>query len=265
MKMKILVFVCCLAFLNLQAQTSLDTATNFTVKDVNGMTYHLNDILLQKKIVVLDFFTTTCGPCITYAPLISESYNHFGCNGENVVFLGINWGGDNAGVRNFGQTYGVEYPEVSGAEGNGNHVVEEYGVGSFPTVIMILPNWYIAEKYIWPPTTEHIDSIIASYGGVLGNCLTGVNHVQTGRGRDDRILSVNSVNALDLVSCAVTGGKGSMLDVYSFTGYRVIEGIKIEEGKTVNFSVQGLGSGCYLIVMRDIRGRILDRKPFVVR
>ena len=81
MKMKILIFLFCFVSGEMLAQTSLDTAVNFTVKDVNGITYHLNDILLQNKIVVLDFFTTTCGPCITYAPLISESYNHFGCNG----------------------------------------------------------------------------------------------------------------------------------------------------------------------------------------
>lgn len=41
------------------AQTSLDTAQNFTVKDIYGNTFKLFDILDDGKIVVIDFFATT--------------------------------------------------------------------------------------------------------------------------------------------------------------------------------------------------------------
>jgi peroxiredoxin len=50
---------------NLNAQTSLDTAVNFTIKDVDGVTHRLDEYLSQQKIVVIDFFTITCGPCTT--------------------------------------------------------------------------------------------------------------------------------------------------------------------------------------------------------
>ena len=43
----------------LQAQTLLDTATNFSVKDPYGNTIELYEILDEGKIVVIDFFSTT--------------------------------------------------------------------------------------------------------------------------------------------------------------------------------------------------------------
>jgi len=43
----------------LQAQTSLSVAENFMVKDTDGQTHHLFDILDEGKIAVLTFFTTT--------------------------------------------------------------------------------------------------------------------------------------------------------------------------------------------------------------
>lgn len=42
-----------------QSQTLLDTALNFTAKDVYGNTYVLFDILQENKIVVIDFFSTS--------------------------------------------------------------------------------------------------------------------------------------------------------------------------------------------------------------
>ena len=41
------------------AQTTLDTAVNFSVKDVKGNTHELFDILGEDKIVVIDFFSAT--------------------------------------------------------------------------------------------------------------------------------------------------------------------------------------------------------------
>lgn len=158
-----------------KAQTALDTAVNFTVKDVHGVTHKLNEYLEQGKLVAVDFFTITCGPCVTYAPEINAAYEHFGCNGGNVVFLGINWGATNEQVLQFGETYGAYYPSVSGLEGNGNHVVADYQVLSYPTVILIEPGGAICEQYIWPPSVAHLDSVVASHGGIAMPCNTGLN------------------------------------------------------------------------------------------
>ncbi|MCB0806068.1 MAG: hypothetical protein KDC05_09745 [Bacteroidales bacterium] len=45
--------------MTLGAQTILDTAVNFSVKDVHGNNFELFSILDQNKIVVIDFFSTS--------------------------------------------------------------------------------------------------------------------------------------------------------------------------------------------------------------
>ena len=59
MKKLILSFIISLSFFgSVLSQTTLDTALNFTVKDVNGINIELFDILDEGKIVVIDFFST---------------------------------------------------------------------------------------------------------------------------------------------------------------------------------------------------------------
>lgn len=157
---------------SLSSQVVLDTAINFTVKDTKGYTHKLFDYLEDNKLVVIDFFMVSCGPCGTYAPLISKSYQNFGCNSGNVIFLGINYGSDNQAVELFGNSNGVMYPEASGLEGNGNSVTELYYPLSFPTVLLILPDATIPEPYIWPPTTQVLDSLLEFYGGTYSPCTT---------------------------------------------------------------------------------------------
>ena len=55
-----LILLCLLpGFMAGVAQTTLDTAVNFSVKDVMGNTHELFDILEEDKIVVIDFFSAT--------------------------------------------------------------------------------------------------------------------------------------------------------------------------------------------------------------
>jgi len=59
MKKLLFVTVGLLITFTINAQTLLDTAVNFTVKDTYGNTLKLYDILDEGKIVVIDFFSTT--------------------------------------------------------------------------------------------------------------------------------------------------------------------------------------------------------------
>jgi thiol-disulfide isomerase/thioredoxin len=238
----------CFAWIS-RAQTPLDSAVSFTVKDINGNTHRLYDYLDQGKTVVIDFFTVTCGPCATYAPEINESYHHFGCNTGNIVFLGINWGADNGQVADFGQENGAEYPEISGMEGNGNHVVSDYGILSYPTVILIQPDRFIAEKYIWPPSAAHLDSLAIFYGGVQMDCNTAIydrpaksfsGNIQSvfpnpasgactivikdqERSYDVRILSANGTTAIYSANLLFTGAKTSIDLSVLIPGYYLLQ------------------------------------------
>jgi len=58
MKKILLISILFIAFISMSAQTTLDTALNFTVKDTYGNNHELFDILDEGKIVVIDFFST---------------------------------------------------------------------------------------------------------------------------------------------------------------------------------------------------------------
>jgi thiol-disulfide isomerase/thioredoxin len=246
------------------SQTTLDSAVSFTVKDVQGTTFHLFDILDQGKTVVLDFFTVTCGPCATYTPEISESYRHFGCNSGNVVFLGINWGADNSQVIDFGQTNGAAYPEISGTEGNGNHVVSDFNILSYPTVILIRPDRLIAEKFIWPPSTLHLDSVIVLHGGMQMDCTTSISE-KPAENPGSLIQSVFPNPAS--VSCTVVfkenaGYEARLLDS---NGREVRSQSAFQYSDTrALLDVSGLLPGFYLLQLLSANC-IMDCKPLMIK
>lgn len=162
----------------IRAQTTIDTAVDFSAKDINGQTHHLYSILGNGNMVVIDFFSTSCGPCATYAPMIQESYQHFGMNSGNVYFMGISWGDDNLGVEIFDSIHGITYPSISGTQGSGNQINIAYNILSYPTLILILPDKTIREKHIWPPTTERIDSILIANGGITTSIIPEDGHAR---------------------------------------------------------------------------------------
>ena len=153
-------------FLRGFAQTPLTEAVNIHVKTIDGETIWLFDLLDdENKFVVIDFFTTTCSYCQQYAPDFQSTYEAFGENEGNVFFMGINWGNDNQGVREFDSIYGLTFPTISGTQGGGNIANNDYQIASYPTVILITPDHQIVEQYIWPPTEENITVAIIAAGG----------------------------------------------------------------------------------------------------
>ena len=62
-------FALIFCFFQLAANAQIgNTAPDFTATDTHGETHTLYDYLEDGKIVVLDFFYTTCGPCQFYTP-----------------------------------------------------------------------------------------------------------------------------------------------------------------------------------------------------
>ncbi|PKP54120.1 MAG: hypothetical protein CVT92_00905 [Bacteroidetes bacterium HGW-Bacteroidetes-1] len=156
-----------LFFTNAGAQTPLTSAIDFNVKTLDGEVIDLFPILDQNKIVVVDFFSTSCGPCQTFAYDFQIAYENFGFNQGNVFFLGVNYNGTNEDVRFFDSLFNISLPSASGLDGGGNKVFDSYLVAAYPTVIVIKPDHAIAEQFIWEPSAENIIEAVINAGGLL--------------------------------------------------------------------------------------------------
>lgn len=154
------------------AQTTLTQAVDFTVTDIEGNTIHLFNLLDNEgKYVLIDFFFTTCGPCQDAVPKISEAYAYFGCGEYDVEFIAMDYGDTNEECEEFDEQYGVVYPTVSGIEGGGSQVCEDYGINSYPTVILIAPDHSIVEQQIWPiPNAQVVISTLETYNIEENSC-----------------------------------------------------------------------------------------------
>jgi len=208
-------FILCFS-VKISAQTPLTIAKDFSAKDLQGNTHHLFDYLDSNHYVLLDFFTTSCGSCQTYASEVSAAYSDFGCNTGNVVVLGINRGSSNAQVYAFDSTYGAYYPAISGTQGGGNRVVDSFEVVSYPTVILIAPDRQILEQYIWPPSQLYLDSIIQTHGGLMQPC--NVGFYENNIPKAESLLSVWPDPSRGIVNIAANAGEGVEVSIMSTQG-----------------------------------------------
>ncbi|MCD4735267.1 MAG: redoxin domain-containing protein [Bacteroidales bacterium] len=155
-------------------QTNLTEAEDFTVTTTYGEEITLFDILAQDKIVLLDFFSTTCGGCNVYAPHFQETYKAFGCNDGNVFFLSMDSHHADPDVIAFDDLHGIEFPSASGLDGGGKDAFLLYNVQSTPTLVTIMPDGTIMDQQIWNPTTEWLTAKLEQRGGLKQECTQGI-------------------------------------------------------------------------------------------
>ena len=174
MKKLLLLLIALTLGLGLKAQCPYTTAIDFTATDVHGTEVHLFDILDSGQYVLIDFFFTTCGPCQQACPKIVEAYYAFGCNMHDVYFMEIDTGDGTATCLNWVNTYGVEYPTISG-EGGGTAICSYFGISYYPTVILIAPDHSIVIQDLYPiPSAQTVINALTPYGIEEHECNTVV-------------------------------------------------------------------------------------------
>lgn len=132
-----------------QAQTPPD----FTGTDTDGNSLNLYTTLASGKSVMLDFFFTTCPPCISNVPNIEHIYQEFGAGGGDFEIWAINDRNTDAEVDAYNAQYGVTNPAISGSDGGGLAIVNSYAATynftGFPTYAVICSDQSITWD-IWP-------------------------------------------------------------------------------------------------------------------
>lgn len=130
-----------------------DVVEDFTVTDIYGVSHNLYNYTSQGKLVYLDFFFTTCGPCQVTSPIFNEFHEKYGCNGYNVVCLAVNGiGENNTSVETYEETYGGSYshaPAIA-SEGGSDQISNAFNIGAYPTYCLIGPDNTLLNHDIWP-------------------------------------------------------------------------------------------------------------------
>ncbi len=241
------------AFFTTKAQTALTEAVDFHVKTIYGETIYLFPLLDDnQQIVVIDFFSTSCGPCQDYADDFQATYEKFGANEGNVYFMGINWGNDNQGVSEFDSIFGLTYPTASGSQGGGNLVYGDYNILSYPTVIVITPDHQIVEQYIWVPDEENLTQAILNAGGFY----VGVN--------EDSMLNSQNLKlypqpAKGLLHIASDFNQSSFVDLalLDLAGRKLLSdriSLNTSGNQTITLDINAVPDGIYVLEIRSDNG-----------
>ncbi len=248
MKKITLLFLMALATITTSAQTPLTTAVDFTATDVEGHEHNLFQVLDSGQYVLIDFFFTTCGPCQDAAPKINEAYLYFGCNNFDVMFWAIDTGDDDAACIAFDETFGVEYPTISGVEGGGTAICNTYQIGAYPTVILIAPDHSIVVQDIWPiPSAQTIIDELEGYGITQNDCYVGVDNIDNTAQKIT--LYPNPANSELNIETIDTKNKIVKIQVIDIMGKVVstIENIQTSNNNKVTISLNRLEKGLYFI------------------
>jgi len=115
------------------AQWNGRTAPDVEAPLLGGGGFRLSDVV-GKKVVVLNFFATWCGPCRAEIP---ELLRFAAGAGESVLLVGIDVGETPETVAAFARDRQITYPvAVDGSRA----AAEALGVASFPTTVVVGPD-----------------------------------------------------------------------------------------------------------------------------
>jgi peroxiredoxin len=103
-------------------------APDFELKDLQGNRWSLQK--LRGKVVVLNFWFTSCAPCIQEMPALNKLVESY--NSKEVVFLALAFN-DTKQVNTFLQTHTFSYTILPGS----GEVDKKFNISSWPTSIVI--------------------------------------------------------------------------------------------------------------------------------
>lgn len=100
---------------------------------VNGQSISL--AALKGKVVTIDFWAPSCGPCVRDFPHLKELYNKYKAQGLEV--LGISTDPDEKDLKSYLQKHPLPWPVKYDGNESTNRVAEAFGIKEIPVVWLI--------------------------------------------------------------------------------------------------------------------------------
>lgn len=149
-----LVMLCCLVTLTATAKETGQPNIDFSLKDMDGKTHTLSEY--RGKWVVINFWSTTCPPCVQEMPELSDFHDRH--KDIDAVVLGINFEDIKPSwMRRFVESVHVTYPILPW----GTSPATPFGlVMALPTTFIVAPDGHVVGRQVGPMTAADIEAFI---------------------------------------------------------------------------------------------------------
>lgn len=104
------------------------TVKNLVMTDIQGNSYNVDE--LHGKVVIIDFWFTTCAPCIQEMPELNKIREEFGT--DEVAYFGVTFD-EKAKVENFLGKVKYDYTIVPDSK----NLCDKFGIKFYPTTLVI--------------------------------------------------------------------------------------------------------------------------------
>lgn len=109
---------------------------DFKVKDLEGKELTLSSY--KGKVVLIDFWATWCGPCMSEMPNVIKTYAKYNKAGFDII--GISLDQDEAKLKKVLKQQKMTWRQFFDGKGWGNALAKKYGIQSIPATYLIGPD-----------------------------------------------------------------------------------------------------------------------------